>query len=289
MTQETNTLDFRKWIIAVLLALLLHFLVLLYQAQWLTLPKRASVEVQQIDPAKLEAIRKQWSKSLLLKPNKAAETKDAPDDARYFSDRNTRVDKEQRARISDVMPKAGKTGQEAKKEMAHPVPLSNLGVPMKFALAPITQPAPQSERGENAADQSILDKNLTEGNQNLLNTQESVYYSFYARIYEAIGPVWQSMVRNHKYQSKVTPGDYTTQVTVVLNKEGQLVNIIRDQSSGINEIDMIVEEAWKKIRNFPNPPSGLVSQDGLVAMKWTFRLAINTSYGIDYLPPERRN
>jgi hypothetical protein len=288
MTQDSQTIDLRKWIIAVLLAVLLHFLVFLYQAQWLTMPKRAQVEVQQIDPAKLEAIRNQWAKSLLLKPNQSAESKDSPD-ARYFSDKTTRVDKEQRARNSDVMPKQGKAGSEAKKEMAQKFPLSNLGVPMKLAVAPITQPPQPRQEGENAADQSILDKNLAEGNQNLLNTQESIYYSFYARIYEAIGPVWQSMVRGHQYRSKVTPGEYTTVVTVLLNRQGQLVRVVRDQGSGNDEVDLIVEEAWKKIKEFPNPPSGLVGFDGLVAMRWTFRLAISTSYDLRYLPPERAN
>ncbi len=289
---EVKDTDYRKWAITLVLVLILHYIILQLQAQWFTLPKRATVEVQEIDPQKLEAIKKQWAKSLLLNPNPTAPVQEKPDNARYESEKNIRVENEQRARISNVIPKAGRAGESAKQKSSSPsrpmIPLSQLGVPMKLALAPIQRPEQQKQNsGEDAADQAILDKNLREGNQNLLNAQESVYYSFYARIYEAIGPVWQSMIRNNQYRVRITPGEYTTQVTVILDREGFLIDVIRERSSGIDELDAIVEKAWRKLKHFPNPPAALINKDGQVLTSWTFRVVVNTSYDLNYLPPER--
>ena len=257
------------------------------------------VEIQQIDPRKLEAIRKQWRKQsdpqqLLLDKNKSLPSeKMAPPNARYFSDRNIRVEKEQRAKQTNVVPKPRtRIGIETAK--APPAPrhyqMRKLGIPLH--LAPKTPTPPEIEtqgsREESpAADQAIQDKNLPEGGENLLNAQESVYYSFYARLYETIGPIWQGKVRQVPYRRRVQPGDYTTSVDVVLDEQGNLIEVRHVSSSGITEFDSAVDLSWQKVGHFPNPPHGLLDSQGRIHTGWTFTVQVGKGYGIDYLPPER--
>ena len=300
----------RNWILfaifALLFHLLLYFLKPLFPAYTSTTPPR--IEVQQVDPKKLEAIKRQWErerqKSLLLSKDKSP-PQDAPrpKDARYFSDRNRIFEKEQRARQTDVLPHAGNgTADHPSQPAAAPpkaasaqraAPLAKLGIPMHLdrSSQPPPPPNPQADHAstggeQRGADQDINDRTLPEGGENLLNTEQSVYYSFYARLYEAIAPIWQSMVREQP-QEHISAGDYTTQVTVLINADGDLVGIEQHTSSGIRQFDQAVERAWRKIGHFPNPPHGLINGQGVVATGWTFTVRLSNDIGLQAMPPSR--
>src|SRR5690606_9180654 len=120
----------------------------------------------------------------------------APEEARHASDKNRRVEREQRARRTDVVPSGGRPkprsperageGKETK-----PLPkLSHLGVP----YAPAAEPE-RSTRADDAdrpfRDEALVDEDqLPVGGENLLNTQESVFFGYFARMKEALGPQW---------------------------------------------------------------------------------------------------
>lgn len=254
-----------------------------------------------IDPKKLETIRRQWrEKSLLLNPSKKKAPSDtkAPDDARYFSDRNIRVEKEQRARNRDVIPKPGaqtpanpqkapKRPTEKPKNRA-PVSLKNLALPFRFEkrFAPPEPPTTFSP-AQARADQDVLEKDLPTGSENLLNAQESVYYSFFARMYETIGPIWNSLIRRTAQQRTSHPGDYTTVLDVVLDQTGKLVDIRVVSSSRILAYDEAAIESWKRVGRFPNPPKGLLDERGEIHTGWTYRLEIGQGGPFNSRPPER--
>jgi TonB family protein len=292
------------WILAALFALLFHALLLIpkipgffFDAKPLPPPR---VDIKQVDPRKLEAIRKQWKarEKQLLIDKSAPAASEPPADARYMSDRNIRVDKEQRAKQTAVIPKAGRPGEP---QPAHPPPpppkaqrrlpeLGNLGV--KLPAAPRRSPPPRqaaaaSNSGDEAGSQAIRDPSLPEGSENLLNAQESVYYSFYSRLYEAIGPVWQSKVRTAARMRRLQPGEYTTHVDVVLDANGNLVGVQQLSSSGIPEFDQAADSAWRRIGRFPNPPTDLLDEKGQIHTGWTFTVQLNQGMNLDYLPPER--
>lgn len=294
----------RRWILIALAALAIHGLFLLLKPFSLPSAARPRVELSEVDPAKLEAIRKQWQqRSLLL--NTDSKPKDpnapAPDDARYESDRNRRVEKETRARITDVLPKPGAAGPAGAKPAAPPVPkqiplsnLSNLRIPgpgqqRRRERENPNEPSDQTQGqgGQDGRAQNIFDKNITEGDQNILNTQESKYYSFYARIYETLAPLWQSKVRSAAMNARLAPGEYQTRAEVILDADGNYVETRIIQSSGVRGVDDAIDQAWKRIPRFPNPPRDLIGPDGLIHMGWTFSLSIDTNSGLRYLPPER--
>src|SRR4051794_11778311 len=110
---EQRNRQLKTWLIALVLALLLHILWLSIPAEW-TLPSSLPprVDIQNINPETLKKIRDQWSKEkpVLIHPHgETSET--APDNAKFSADRNIRVEREQRAKQSAVMPHEGAQSQ----------------------------------------------------------------------------------------------------------------------------------------------------------------------------------
>lgn len=289
----------RIWLAVALLALLVHLLLFWLHPSWLASPPPRRVEVTQVDPEKLEQIRKQWQNErqrqlLLNKDPSLPKSETAPPDARYDSDRNIRVEKEQRARRTDVLPRPAIPQKQPETHSgSRPLKLSQLGVPMNLG-APTDPRKTAPQQAARAADppmpgrdQYVEDPTLPEGGENLLNAQESVYYSFYARLYESIGPIWQSRVRRVPYRRRVSEGTYTTQVDVIFDREGNLIGIQRLRDSGIPDFDQAVDESWRQIGRFPNPPQGLLNERGEVHTGWTFTVSVGSGLNLDYLPPER--
>src|SRR5690606_32470182 len=205
----------RKWVLISVVTLAWHLLMLetpIFRGGWKQeVQPPIPIDMQEIDAAKLRQIREQWKardQALLLSKDQTPPDPNAPKpkDARYISDRNRTVEREQRAAETNVVPatrgtraerdqegRAGRTApQAAPGETTEKLPdLSNLGVPIATSRPPRPKPveAQEAQRrgGADQGDQAIRDTELPVGAENLLNTQESVYYSFYARIYEAIG------------------------------------------------------------------------------------------------------
>jgi outer membrane biosynthesis protein TonB len=119
----------------------------------------------------------------------------------------------------------------------------------------------------------------------MLNAQESIYYSFYSRLYESVGPIWQSQIR--QVNRKLPLGEYTTSVEVIFDRQGNLLDVRQIQGSGIVEFDQAVPNSWRRIGNFPNPPSGLLDSNGQVHTGWTFTVNVGNGPGFMLQPPER--
>ena len=286
--ESSRPKDAIKWIVISLFTLLGHLGVLSVKTSLFLHTQPAPVEVQQIDPAKLQAIKDQWKqKALLLSKDKSPVDPNiqAPKNARYESDRNRTVEKEQRARQTNVIPNQGGAKREP-----NPLPkISELGNLNHLSSHPKPEPRAQQNAGNpgDTGDQALLDRDLPVGAENLLNTQESIYYSFYARIYESIGPLWQSKIRSLAGNVRVPIGDYTTQVQVALDADGNFIGTRVLRSSGVDSFDRSVDDSWRKVPRFPNPPRDLLDSNGLLQMVWTFTVQVDKNSGFQYVPPER--
>jgi protein TonB len=71
---------------------------------------------------------------------------------------------------------------------------------------------------------------------------------------------------------KLTPSEKITGVNVLLNKQGRIVKVDVINRSGVKEVDEAAVEAFNRAGPFPNPPVGLVEQDGLIRVRWDFVL-----------------
>jgi hypothetical protein len=286
----------RFWLIPIVLSLALHFFLLTSRSlvHWLSV-RPPQIEVQTFDPAKLDALKKKWKaqERLLLSKDRTPidKTKPEPKDSRYLSDRNRVVEKEQMAVNTAPRPQAASQPKRASSTpptaRKHFASLSSLGVPFdlgqKVPEAQAANEDPQEAR--EAADQNLVDEKLPQGAENVLNTRESVYYSFYARIYDAIIPVWSSKIRDVTYLRPVQPGDYESLVDVVLDSEGNFLEVRWNSHSGLPEFDQAIEAAWQKVKRFPNPPKALIQPDGKVHIGWKFLVQVGN--GFHYAPPQR--
>ena len=299
-----DRVSWRPWIIVGILTLLWHLL--LFTVPWNELlPTHThrlptQINIQPVSQEQLESIRKQWrnrkniDKQILIKKDTRPNEKEAPADARYMSDKNRKVEHEQQAIRTNVVPKLRDSvqpkpqGQSKTDELqrTRKIPtLSHLGVPLRFGLPQL--PFQERQPAEDRGDQALLEKALPFGSENMLNTQESVYYSYYSRLYQAIGPVWQSRIREVPYSRRVAPGNYVTQVEVLFDRSGNMTEIRYHHSSGMPEFDQAVESAWRKIGQFPNPPNALIEQDGTVHTAWSFTVEVGEDFNRQYLPPTR--
>jgi hypothetical protein len=234
----------RKLAAATVIALLLHYLLLEYsQRLWLTGSTPPPVTIHEVDANKLEQVRQQWrARELLLSKDRETPPSVKPRDARYISDRNRVVPEERRARQTAPMPQKAQNPSAAHRPLPN---LAQLGVRLP-------RPAATAGAAQIAQDQALHDRNLKEGDENLLNTVESVYYSYYARLYQAIAPLWNSRIRQAAVMTRGIPnGEYISRADVVFDSEGNLKAVRLLQSSGIPAFDEAIPYAWQRIERFP--------------------------------------
>ncbi len=95
-----------RWILLAAIVLVLHFLAFYFSPGWYRPGRPPPVEIQQIDAAKLDAIKRGWKQRALLlaKDKKPEKSEPEPKDARYESDRNRTVERETQARQTNVIP-----------------------------------------------------------------------------------------------------------------------------------------------------------------------------------------
>lgn len=299
MVEQQNQKE--PWILWLGAALALHLL-LFWVIPHLPAPQSASprVEVTQIDPSQLDSLKRQWrEKALLLSKDSDAPKDNAPppQNARYSSDRNRTVERETRAAETDVLPRPGRPGAPgdsetpAERSESRPLPpLSQLGVALPGTQADQAREArkkPESRggpSGQTGADQAIPDRNLPLGGENLLNTEESRFHSYYSRLYEAVAPIWKSYVQEVPQRQALRKGDYITSAEVFFDREGNLAEVVIIESSGVPEFDQAVRASWSRIKRAPNPPKDLLGPRGRVRTGWTFTVQIGTGAPINLAP-----
>lgn len=147
----------------------------------------------------------------------------------------------------------------------------------KFALMPGPK-GPQLDSVGTPAQTDDYLKDLKPGMQTLLSTREFVYYAYYARIKEALRQHWEPTVREkvkiiyRTGRNIASSKDRITQVMVTLNAKGELVRVDVLSASGVEALDSAAVEAFQNASPFPNPPKGMVEQDGTVKIRWDFVL-----------------
>jgi TonB family protein len=82
-------------------------------------------------------------------------------------------------------------------------------------------------------------------------------------------------------------------VEFTLDKTGDIKDVKVQASSGVDYLDRVAVEAFKKAERFPNPPPGLLGEQGVVTLPFAFTLMAATGgariiVGPGYLPPAQR-
>ena len=121
-------------------------------------------------------------------------------------------------------------------------------------------------------------KEVKDGAQTLLNTREFVYYSYYNRIRRRLKEYWAPAIRA-KLRNMMRRGrtiasarDKVTRLVIVLNQQGTLIGVRVLERSGERDLDQTAIDAFRAAAPFPNPPEGIVEEDGTIKIRWDFVL-----------------
>lgn len=121
-------------------------------------------------------------------------------------------------------------------------------------------------------------KNVPTGMQTMLSTREFVYYSYYNRIKDKLRQYWEPKIKEkfektiREGRSIASEGDKITKVVIVLDDKGTLIRVQVLSASGLVDLDEAAVEAFRAAAPFPNPPKGIVEEDGTIKIRWDFVL-----------------
>jgi TonB family protein len=130
---------------------------------------------------------------------------------------------------------------------------------------------------------------VEEGEETALNTVEFKYAGFYVRVGKAIYREWDpNRVYNERDPARTyfPSQDRTTGVEVVLDPEGALEFVKIQRPSGLDFLDHEIVRAARAAAPFPNPPAGMIAQDGKVHVFLSYTLIAARLQGrFEVVPP----
>ena len=272
------------------------------------------VSIELLTPTEMAELKKeveQENKTEVAAKNIVEQTEsindELDDSAKYLAAKNQKVEKEtkalQRGQFVNGGLKAKSQQAAGKKQIAKDLTLPN-NIPLAKSLFEKYDPtqvtarqaaAAPTQRGEDGqapqtqvagnqdktSQNSDYLKDVDPGLQTLLNTREFKYHSYYSRIRRQLEFHWEGQVRSQLtryFKSNRRPAslneDKITTVILELNSAGLLVKLNLMTSSGLQELDSAAIEALRAAAPFPNPPQGLIEEDGTVKIRWDFVLEV---------------
>jgi TonB family protein len=130
--------------------------------------------------------------------------------------------------------------------------------------------------GESSSGQII--PGVKQGDFTFLNSDQLTYYSFYARLNEAIAYRWVSRVRNYvemltpAMQKQLARSPNVTVVDIMLNKKGDYLGAKILRSSGDTNLDQAAIAPFKEAAPFENPPLEMADGNGTIHIVGQFTL-----------------
>ncbi len=211
-----------------------------------------------------------------------------PFPAEFLGQKTQRVKKETLSRGEDPM--GGMVGSETarptnSREMVEKLFAS--GEALKLSTGPGAmqypaakeniEPAKPASRPNKRLSMDDLGKNVEMGAATLLNTDEYRFYGFVNRIKEGVYPLWRRNLTYYSSQTRVQAGQFVIRGTVVMKPDGSYLKIEDWVPCGVSAFDRSVEEAFRDLPRVPNPPSEMVDPDGLVRLRFSFRVDNDSS------------
>jgi TonB family protein len=259
--------------------------------------EHVEVEIVTQDARNKDRDAKEKSEKRQIVEQENALNDDKDEKSKFLSAFDQKVAKQTQAARKGEFQNAGGKGQKVQappkqQQQANadrvppPKPNPNLkGLPSLSALKPQMRMAPTppdqpGDAGDGQAESRSDDylKDVEVGLQTMLSTREFVYYSYYNRIKERIRQHWEPNIREkvkmifRQGRSIASTKDHVTQVVITLNKEGELIGVDIITPSGVEALDSAAVEAFRAAQPFPNPPKGLIDEDGTIKIRWDFVL-----------------
>jgi TonB family protein len=116
---------------------------------------------------------------------------------------------------------------------------------------------------------------VPEGDGTFLNTKEFKYATFFYRVRDSVSAHWEDLVAN-EYRRRDPTGniygvrDRSTTLHIQLSPDGHLDQVRIEQTSGVEFLDNVAIQAFRMAEPFPNPPPGLIEEDGSIKFNFGF-------------------
>ena len=274
----------KKIIIFIILSLLIHL-------GLLVIPWSKGRKSEKLPLIVERIILPEKSEKQMVDDTKQA-NKETPKDSAYLSKENNAVSQETKAKevgktenspkVSLISPTPPSKNEEPKSEKKKTLSMADLGLKMS-SLPPSPQRKPTAISSPSKSQTDDYLPNVKSGLETSLNTREFKFYSYFERIKDRLRMYWEPQLKQ-KVRQLYAKGadlpnlDLMTRLEIVLNKNGELSKIKISRNSGVEEIDEAATKAFELAAPFPNPPSGMVENNGEVHLTWSF--VVQTSHGI---------
>lgn len=243
-----------------------------------------------------------------------------PDEAKFLAEHDHTVEKEERSKLWEVLPKVlspvwsqerryqqeelfdlnverPSTGAQAG---AVPFPYSALGqsaerlsmhaLTNKQGSADPVQASHSTQSMAGSPSNDVLD--VPEGNAVLLNAREYAYAQYWNRVSDMVNFYAQQTLDNADPESPYTKRRYKMRLHAMIKSDGHLGGVRLVESCGMKAFDDALVQAWQLAAPFPDPPEGLLEEDGFAhARAWDFTIMIRPGGlpmgGYDFRSDER--
>jgi TonB family protein len=135
---------------------------------------------------------------------------------------------------------------------------------------------------------------IDEGDETLLSSRAFKYAGYLNRVKETVARIWVPAVEDqaqrhdpsgHMYSFK----DRRTIVEYTLDRAGDIKDVHIAVSSGVDYLDRVAVDSFRRAQRFPNPPPGLFDETGTAKLGFAFTLlaapdGMRMSFGPAYLP-----
>ncbi len=120
------------------------------------------------------------------------------------------------------------------------------------------------------------------GSHTLLNTKEFIYYSFFVRMKEQLYWRWLQYFKKDNSASLISLAQdkqrlFSTYLYAVLSSDGEMQDLMVVDSSGSEVADSAALHAFLSAVPFPNPPDGLIEEDGFIHIRQSFHIYVSSS------------
>lgn len=255
----------------------------------------APVEVVLVTPEEIseEVVKDTKQPTQIVETDEKAANEQVNEKAKYLSAKNNSVEKE-------TIAKTGETFKNAQQAEKKPMKALKKSQPSLFGEKFNAYDALAKKAGTGKTDINGKQQDYTQTAQNgnqrgleatstdkleqvemslktQLNTKEYKYYGYYQRIKNQLNQFWQPQVKQKvsrlMTQGRTIASDSNNKVTkliIVLNDAGTLVKVQVIGESGVRDLDEAAVEAFRQAAPFPNPPKGMVENDGTIKIRWDF-------------------
>lgn len=126
---------------------------------------------------------------------------------------------------------------------------------------------------------------VEEGDGTFLNAKEFKFATFFYRVRDGVSDQWTGLASS-EYRRRDPTGniygfkDRSTLLRVQLNLNGEIDDIRVEQGSGVDFLDSVAIEAFRRAQPFPNPPAAIADADGIIRFNFMFVITMSSSRGI---------